>query len=64
MKPDLFTKIILTVIAVCLVVLAWKSLVPEPAVARQEEVIKVDLVRIGGYFVSKFEVMNIGQPTK
>lgn len=51
MKIDLWTKIVFTVIAVCLIVLAVRSLQVIPAQAAREEIIKVDLVKIGGNYV-------------
>ena len=47
-KIDLVTRVALVVIAGCLVLLTIKSFLPTPAVARGEETIKVDLVRIDG----------------
>jgi len=51
MKIDLWTKIVFTVIAVCLAILAVRSLQVIPAQAAREEIIKVDLVKIGGNYV-------------
>ncbi len=56
MKTDVYTKIVLTVIAVCLVVIVFKnfSFVPEaravpaaPAMPQQKEVVEVRLVGVG-----------------
>ena len=58
---DLSSKVVLTVIAVCLVLLTLKSFQPVRAVAKVEAVQKIDLVKIGGYYVSKWEVLNIGK---
>jgi len=50
MKIDLWTKVVFTVIAVCLVILAVKSLQVIPAQAARE-IIAVDLIKIGGNYV-------------
>ena len=49
MTLDLYTKIVLTVIAGSLLVLSFKALFPTPqAVAQQSGVVRVDIVRIDG----------------
>jgi hypothetical protein len=49
MKCDLYTKIVLTVIAGSLLVLALKAVFPTPsAVAQSSGVLRVDIVRIDG----------------
>ena len=58
---DLFSKVVLTVIAACLVLLTLKSFQPVRAVAKVEAVQKIDLVRIGGYYVTKSEILDIGK---
>ena len=74
MKIDLVTKVALVIIAGCLVLLTIKNFLPTPAVARGEEIIKVDLVGIdgkgiwqaininlargGGYPISKRELLG------
>jgi len=45
MKPDLYTKIVLTVIALCLVVIALRS---TPPVRAWPNVQQVDIVAING----------------
>jgi len=50
MKIDLWTKVVFTVIAIALSILAVRSLQVIPAQARQE-IIRVDLVKIGGNYV-------------
>jgi len=47
MRVDLYTKIVLTVIAVCLVLLVCKVFEPISATATNE-IVKVDLARIDG----------------
>lgn len=53
MKTDVYTKIVLTIIAVCLVIIVFKNInfVPEaravPAVPQAREVIDVRLVEVG-----------------
>lgn len=61
MQIDIFTRIMLAVIAGCLVLLTVQSLKPEPVKAAREEIIRVDICRIGGYHVSKWEILQIGQ---
>lgn len=57
MKPDLYTKIVLTVIAVCLVVLASKELQLVPnAQASSGDIVKVDIVKIDGLYVNGGEL--------
>jgi len=51
MKIDLWTKVVFTVIAVCLIILAVRSLQVIPAQATQEKIIRVDVVKIGGSYV-------------
>ena len=51
MKIDLWTKIVFTVIAGCLIILAARSLQVIPAQATSQEIIAVDLVKIGGNYV-------------
>lgn len=52
MKPDLYTKVVLTVIAVCLVVLAGKELQIIPnAQASGSGVVQVDISYINGHLI-------------
>lgn len=62
MRIDLYTKVVLSVIAVCLLLLAAQTLRPKPAGADREEIIRVDLVKVGGYWVTKKEFLGIGKP--
>ena len=49
MKLDLYTKMVLTVIAGCLLILSLKAVFPTPsAIAQQSGVIRVDIVKIDG----------------
>jgi hypothetical protein len=49
MNSDIYTKFILTVIAVCLVILVFQTLKSPILKAEQgEQVVKVDLVSLGG----------------
>lgn len=57
----MYLKVVLTVIAVCLILLTFKGFQPTPAVAQREVVHKVELVKIGGYHVNKWEILNIGK---
>lgn len=58
---NFYLEAILTVIAVCLVLLVAKSFLPVPAVAGKEEILRVDICKIGGYYVTKWEILNIGK---
>ena len=57
----LFIKIMLGIIASCLVLLTIQSLKPQPVTAGREEIVRVDIIKIGGYYVSKSEILNIGK---
>lgn len=49
MKSDLYTKVVLTVIAVCLLVIAGKEIHIIPnAQAYNDEAIKVNIVKVNG----------------
>lgn len=58
MKIDLYTKVIFTIIAVCLALLTVKTFQAVPVVAEREEILKVDLVKVGGYHISKGELLG------
>lgn len=58
MKADLFTKMVLTVIAVCLCVLAVRSLKAD-RVEAVREAIRVDLYSVGGRPVSWYDVKEL-----
>jgi hypothetical protein len=51
MKTDLYSKIILTVIAVALV---WIGVQLTPAASAEQEILKVDIVRIDGRDIGPF----------
>jgi hypothetical protein len=52
LQTDVYLKVVLTVIAVCLAVLTVKSFFQiTPARARDEEIYRCDLVKIGGNYV-------------
>ena len=53
MKTDIFTKIILTVIAVCLVWICIKPLALQTAQAGRQEIVDVNIERVGGFLVFK-----------
>jgi len=57
----MYVKIMLGIISGCLVLLTIQSLRPQPVKAAREDIIKIDLAKIGGYFVSKHEILSIGQ---
>ena len=53
MKPDLYTKVVLTIIAVCLLVIASKQVQLIPAAqAASGDIVKVDIVKINGYNIN------------
>jgi len=60
LKIDIFTKIVLTGILACLLILSIKAIQPVPAMARNDEVIKVNLVQIGSHYVWKDELVKKG----
>lgn len=51
MKIDLWTKVVFTVIAIALCILAVRSLQVIPAQATRGGTIRVDVVKIGGNYV-------------
>lgn len=63
MKTDLYTKVVLTVIAICLVILAAKDLqlVPKAYAAfdRGDEVVKVQLVSIDESNTLRWEALPV-----
>lgn len=63
LKLDLYTRIILTIIAICLVVIAFRpALGPQPAQA-SGDVTDVNLNSIGGWSISAGELpIRITQP--
>ncbi len=61
MKLGIYEKIIFTIIAACLVILTIQNLKPEIVTAYREEIIRIDLVKVGGNYISKREILSIGQ---
>lgn len=61
MKIDLYTKIVFTVIAVCLALLAVRSFQAAPVVGKVQIIHRVDLWKVGGRYISKDELLNIGK---
>jgi len=57
----MFTKVMLAMIAGCLLLLTVQSLKPQPVKAGREEIIRMNIMRICGYHVSKWEILNIGK---
>ncbi len=54
MKTDLFTKIILTGIFICLMILTFKSFdIVQTAQAGKSETINVNIQKFNGHYVSK-----------
>jgi len=56
MGHDLYSKVVLTIIAICLIVLSFNSI---PNADAKKEVQKVDIVSIGGTSVWKTLPVNI-----
>ena len=52
MKTDLYTKTVLTIIAVCLLYIAGKDAVV-PAYAERKEIIDVNIARVDGQFLGR-----------
>lgn len=50
--------ILLVIVAVCQVVTVLERVRPSSVEARVEEIVKVDLVRVGGYHISKWEFLG------
>lgn len=58
MKVDLWTKIVFTVIAISLATLAVRSLQVIPAQATRGEIIRVNLIEIGGRNVFLYDLVK------
>ena len=58
MRIDLYMKVIFSIIAVCLVLLTVKTFQAVPVAAERERIVKVDLVKVGGYYISKRELLG------
>jgi len=54
MKPDLYTKTILTIIAICLLYIAGKDMVV-PAYADRKEIIDVNIVAVSGNRIGVYD---------
>ena len=54
MKTDLYTKTILTIIAICLLYSAGKDILA-PAYADRQEIIDVNIVAVGGNRVGMYD---------
>jgi hypothetical protein len=52
MKTDLYTKTILTIIAICLLFIAGKDMVA-PAYADRKEIIDVNIAKIDGQYLGR-----------
>ena len=52
MKTDLYTKTILTIIAICLLYIAGKDVVV-PAYAERKEIIDVNIAKIDGQYLGR-----------
>lgn len=59
MKIDLYSKVVLTVIAACLVLLTIQSLKPKPVKAAREEIINVNISTIGGSSHSAYDLREV-----
>ena len=56
MKTDLYTKTILTIIAICLMYIAGKDLMM-PAYADKKEVIDVNIAKIDGRYLGRVPLL-------
>jgi len=56
MRNDLYSKVVLTIIAICLIVLSFNSI---PNADAKKDVQQVDIVSIGGTSVSKTLPVNV-----
>lgn len=54
----IFMAILLTIATACQVFLVAEKIRPSRAEARNEEIMKVDLVKVGGYYISKWEFLR------
>ena len=50
-KIDIYTKVVLTIIAVSLSIIAFRSFIPEKAMA-EKEIVDVNIVKVGGWNVN------------
>jgi len=50
MKPDIYTKVVLTIIAACLFIIAFRdiSIIPDAKAQSYQGPVEVDVVSIGG----------------
>lgn len=49
---------LLVIIAICQMAMVFERVKPSPVEARVEEIMKVDLVKVGGYHISKWEFLG------
>ena len=56
MKTDLYTKTILTIIAICLMYMAGKDMVV-PAYADKKEIIDVNVAKIDGRYLGRVPLL-------
>ncbi len=56
MKSDIYIKIVLTVIAVCLVLIVVKPMAITTAQASRKETINVNIERVAGHFIKALPV--------
>ena len=53
MKSDMYMKIVLTVIALCLCWLVVKPVAIQTAQAGRGEIIRVDVIKVNGHYIGK-----------
>ncbi|MFH1327434.1 MAG: hypothetical protein ABIH76_01070 [Candidatus Bathyarchaeota archaeon] len=53
MKPDLYTKVILTIIAIALSLNFIQPIIFPPTVKADSGIIEVDIVRVGGWLIGR-----------
>ena len=53
MKESIYLRVVLTIIAICLIVIIIKPMAIQTAQAGRGEILRVDIVKIGGSWVGK-----------
>ena len=53
MKTDMYMRIVLTVIAVCLIWICVRPFAIQTAQAGRGEIVRVDIVKVNGHYIGK-----------
>ena len=53
MKESIYLRVVLTIIAICLIVIIIKPMAIQTAQAGRGEILRVDIVKTGGHYFSK-----------